>query len=882
LLRITASLLALLAGGCTCSSNPDFPDADLIPADSSVSDGGMIDAPSSCDELTGERCPCPADGETRSCLTGGVGACGMGTQTCVTTFEFPSWGPCTGEAEPSDETCNGIDDDCDDMLDEGLGEQTCGMGPCEVTLPNCVAGVEQTCVPGMSRPETCDGTDEDCNGMIDDTLTGLTCGVGECLRTVAACVDGTPGLCVPADPSPETCNNSDDDCDSMIDEALPALTCGVGACFTTVAACSSGTPNVCNAPSGTAEICNGIDDDCNGTIDDGFGTITCGTGECQRVVLDCAGGGGGVCTPGTPVAEVCDGRDNNCDGMIDNLPPITCGLGECFRSEPACVGGAPNICRAGTPSPEMCDGRDNDCDGSVDNGIAAITCGVGACRMTVPGCTGGVPGRCMAGAPSPEICGNLIDEDCNGTPDDMCGCDTRVDRDFDTYNECADCDDSNGGVHPTRPEVCNGIDEDCDRLVDEDFDRDGDRFATCSSDPLQRDCDDTNRNVYPGAMENCGADGRGNGIDDDCDGYIDDGCAPCTTTDVDRDGVTQCMGDCDDNDATRSPLRPEACDGRDTDCNIFTTRNCGVSERCNFTTMADVCESDLLCICDQAPSGGCSTNFFCRSFCEGSYTGDLGAGCTATQTCGARITLTDNLHGCGEVPTAVGTRQGGEVCTAASQCRSLSCDRYCMGPGCSTERCIDYCTHDGTGNGGCATGTVCQIVSTPAPSASMYALCRLDTGTRDTGAACSATQPCRFGAQSCVSGICAEPCALESHCPTGFHCGLDGNSVRVGTWGGGAPAFVSGQPAIETVPVCLTDTGAGLHNRPAGAACARNGDCESQFCERTLGVCITPCTSDGSCGAGLDCEPQYVQTAAGVFLARVCMSTPVDALLRAM
>ena len=55
------------------------------------------------------------------------------------------------------------------------------------------------------------------------------------------------------------------------------------------------------------------------------------------------------------------------------------------------------------------------------------------------------------------------------------------------------------------------------------------------------------------------------------------------------------------------------------------------------------------------------------------------------------------------------------------------------------------------------------------------------------------------------------------------------------------------------MPVCWPN-GAGLHNRVAGQACTSNGQCESEFCDRTLGVCIDICCNDASCPAGLSCE----------------------------
>jgi hypothetical protein len=250
------------------------------------------------------------------------------------------------------------------------------------------------------------------------------------------------------------------------------------------------------------------------------------------------------------------------------------------------------------------------------------------------------------------------------------------------------------------------------------------------------------------------------------------------------------------------------------------------------------------------------------------------------------VTLTDNLHGCAETTDPLGTRRAGELCASDAECRSGQCDRYCVGPGCSATRCVDFCSHHDPGaDGSCASGTVCEVVRVASISPAMYATCRLDdNGAGTTGSACSGTgsTPCRWGTAACVSGICAEPCATESHCASGYHCSLEGQSISLGTWGAGAPSYVSGQPAIETVPVCITDTGAGLHNRQGGAACTRNGDCESQFCERTLGVCIALCTSDASCPTGLTCEPEYLRAATGVTFARACVSTPISALLSPM
>ncbi|MGB6874156.1 MAG: clostripain-related cysteine peptidase [Dehalococcoidia bacterium] len=160
-----------------------------------------------------------------------------------------------------------------------------------------------------------------------------------------------------------------------------------------------------------------------------------------------------------------------------------------------------------------------------------------------------------------EVC-NGIDDDCDGlVDDDDPDCTGQatwyLDGDSDGYGDpntttqaCsqpagyvdndADCNDSNENVNPAATEVCNGIDDDCDGLVDDDdpdctgqatwyLDGDSDGYGdpnttthACSQ-PAgyvdnNADCDDSNENVNPAATEVC------NGIDDDCDGLVDEGC----------------------------------------------------------------------------------------------------------------------------------------------------------------------------------------------------------------------------------------------------------------------------------------------------------------------------------------------------------------------
>jgi hypothetical protein len=200
-------------------------------------------------------------------------------------------------------------------------------------------------------------------------------------------------------------------------------------------------------------------------------------------------------------------------------------------------------------------------------------------------------------------------EDCDGLDND---CDGNVDEDFDvdgdgafveTDTNCVltyppgslDCDDLNPNLQQSSPEVCDGADNDCDQQIDNGFDLDGDG-AFMASDAgcattygTGADCDDTDAAINPSAAEVC------NATDDDCEGGVDEG------FDGDGDGwfngadpgcaASYLSVDCADGNAGINPGAAETCDGNDEDCDFTIDEDFDVDAD-GYTT----CEGD----CDDA------------------------------------------------------------------------------------------------------------------------------------------------------------------------------------------------------------------------------------------------------------------------------------------
>jgi len=616
-----------------CSSVRDLDhDGYFPPADCNDNDDTIHPwVPEKCDYID-DNC----NGSTDEGNPEGGASCGTNVGECHTGVMVCSHYPhgvkleCLGAKQPGTEVCNGLDDDCNGKTDElwpdkGVACDGSDFDKCKNGTFTCKAdGSGLECVNESITDilEACGNhVDDDCDGMTDEGCFPLDIdgdgyiGDQDCNNYRADVYKGAKEACCPTNvPQAEAvekcdmncdgkvtyCADTDydndgfsppDDCDDNDPHRYPGAPekCGDGVdqdCDGVDIPCDQITdkdgdgyypPIDCNDKNAdihpwAVEKCNYIDDDCNGVIDDGNpegGVGPCGldVGECKPGITVCVHfmlGARVECVPKQArQAEVCDGLDNDCDGKTDEDWTT---LGN------ACDGPDDDKCEYGTivcsddhkgttcsqelveNIKELCDGIDNDCDGLTDEGF--VYQGLG------------------------------LDKDCYGIG--ACG---PGSVECSTSKQKATCSTNPDGSAPeATKEICDGIDNDCDGLTDEDQEYMGNTVnfgdtcdgigecgigtIVCSSEGNVATCSTDPDGTTPEAsIEKC------DGMDNDCNGITDDkpdiSDSPCKKAGVcEGYDISKCVDGKWTCDYSQVPDYEEntekSCDGLDNNCNGLT------------------------------------------------------------------------------------------------------------------------------------------------------------------------------------------------------------------------------------------------------------------------------------------------------------------------
>jgi len=638
--------------------------------------------------------------------------------------------------EAVEATCDALDNDCDGLVDEGLAAPEseiakCTLGVCAglETPPACAFGkwicAQPADLPDFQVTETlCDGKDNDCDGVTDEDVVvppGACKTAGVCAGVIATCASGKwqcdYSNAVGYEATEVSCDGIDNDCDGKVDTGLDlsklaAMKCNMkGACAATSLECIGGQP-LCLPPSDHEEfetLCDGADNDCDGATDNIPGStlpLRSDSAEaaapCKAEKGVCSGATFGSCVAGKWICdtstasllstvELCDGLDNDCDGSTDEDVPApkdaagteinVCAhsansatpLGVCADSavKPACTGSI-FICTGLDKVPfelveTLCDGKDNDCDGDTDETVT--TAGAGCKAQGV--CAYGVAALCK--------------------------------------DATATCAYDNVLAYEATETSCDGKDNDCNGLTDDNLDPKGSAcsfqgvcadtmIATCKD--ATWSCDTSQVAGYEETEKSC------DGKDNDCNGQTDENlndlvAAECKTAGVCGLGA---VSKCDQGQWQCSFTSPAwqipetACDGLDNDCDGIT--DLGVCKK------SEPCASDKECT-----SGACVA-----SLGGGMYCGTTATDCAYIKANGAVEILSDGKSVCATSGSTV-------TCTAGSWAAPSACGP--SSPTCVAGECFvcapksTYCngsdvmTCDDTGSAGassstCGAGTHCS------------------------------------------------------------------------------------------------------------------------------------------------------------------------------
>ena len=501
----------------------------------------------------------PVNGSSRQCSVAveGLGTC-LGTEVCDGEN---GWAGCTAE-NPVAEICDGKDNDCSGVADNGLTGEACSIenehGICAGT-ESCEGEAGWVCADAEgaaivpAAAEVCDGADNNCDGNVDegtpDNDKDGTCDELDTDDDDDLVPDETDNCKFKANPDQKDTNNNgvgdacDDDADSdgvlNADDNCPTVpntnqsdidkdTLG-DVCDDDADGDGQLPPIDCddfNAAKGNGfdEICDGIDNNCNELIDEGFKD-----------------------SDGDQAADCIDLDDDN-----DDFPDV------CPEGDEQCVADCnPTNADVNPDAEEICDGLDNNCADGIDEGFADLD--------------------------EDEIADCVDDDKDNDNvknADDNCELVFNPDQqnqDNDAIGDACDTDDDNDGVLDDEDNcqfVANNDQKDFDGdtlgdVCDADADNDGHDAGPGS------DCNDLDKDIFFGAQETC--DGKDNDcndkIDEGSDDTDNDGLADCVDPDDDQDGDADEF-DCAPLDKTINSSANEECDGIDNNCNLDIDEGC--------------------------------------------------------------------------------------------------------------------------------------------------------------------------------------------------------------------------------------------------------------------------------------------------------------------
>jgi hypothetical protein len=551
--------------------------------------------------------------------------------------------------------------------------------------------------PGQEGDGTIDGTEGPTDALQE---SDGACGPGETL---------CGGLCVNFQTDVDNCGACGHPC-------AEGEVCSEGVCSSECAAGLTDCSGSCVDTSTDPAHCGSCDDACPTPPN---AVPTCAGGECS---FDCEPGWSDItdapgceteCTFVSPT-EVCNGVDDNCNGTIDEgfdcsmgrstsctTPCGSIGTGVCGLD---CRYPEPSACRA--PA-ETCNGVDEDCDGTADNGFACprgtevdclTACGTDGRGICTSACEIPSGSACAAG---PEVC-NGLDDNCNGAPDDTFPCVMGAPASCTTScgsagtGTCsATCTLPTAATCTPPPETCNGIDDDCDGTCDNGQaccrGTTGSCSTSCGTTGTRTCSSSCTWGTCMGPAETC------NGTDDDCDGACDEdfGCCRNTTgsctTSCGSSGTRTCSSSCTWGTCTPPA---ETCNGLDDNCN-------------------GTCDDGYDCC--RGTTGGCTTS----------------CGTSGTRLCSSSCTW--------------GTCTGpAETCNGIDDDCDGSCDEdfaCCVG---RTQSCTTgYCTGTQTCQSGCVWGT-CTVGTVPSNDTCAGAI-NVGSGGTFSGTTCGASSETSSG-----------------------------------------------------------------------------------------------------------------------------------------